>query len=124
MVKKGRKEEICTPVHGPEYHLRKVSRFCAWALIVLMLLYFVSGYGITKSGLIYKATGGLMDRGAALRMHTYLTIPMVAAFLLHTLISMRFAMIRWNVKNKVVLNWVFLGVGVVLFGLGLWVYLA
>jgi hypothetical protein len=107
-----------------EVLLRKLGRFCAWALIVLILLYFVSGYGITKSGMIYRLTGGLMDRGAALWLHNILTLPMAFAFLCHTLISIRFAMIRWNVRNKTGLNWVFLGIGAVLFGLACYAYFA
>ena len=123
MVKKAKRGEICTPVRGYSYYLIKVSRFCAWALVLLILLYVLSGFGMTRSGLIYKATGGLMDRGAALKIHTLLVIPMILAFLLHTLISIRFTMIRWNVKNKVVLNYGFIGLGAVLLGLTLYTYL-
>ena len=123
MAKKSGKKEVCTPVKGIEYYLLKISRFCAWTLIVLILLYFVSGYGMTRTGLMYRLTFGLMDRGVALWIHdVLLTIPMAIAFLLHTLISVRSALIRWNVKNKFVLNWLMIGIGVVLFGAVLRIY--
>lgn len=121
MVKKTSKT-VCETRHGYEYYLLKISRLCAWSLIAFILLYIITGYGMTKSYLVYALFG--MDRGLALKLHTYLTIPMMLAFICHTLISVRFAMIRWNVSNKNVLNLVFLALGIVLISLSIWAYLA
>jgi hypothetical protein len=117
MIKKER--EIPEKKHSASFEgfIVRFGRFCAWALLVFIMLYFVSGFGITKSGFIYKWTGGLMHRAISFQIHDYLTIPMAFASICHVLIAVRFAMIRWHVKNMNVLNWVFVGIGVVLFAL-------
>ncbi|MBW2971447.1 hypothetical protein KY359_00275 [Candidatus Woesearchaeota archaeon] len=123
--KKAEKEKPVEDIHPIEHFVRKLGRFCAWAIIVLMFIYFISGWGMTKSSMIYNLTGGLLDRGASARLHNYLILPMAFAFLCHTLVAIRFAMIRWNIqteKNEKTLNYVFLGVGVVLFALACWAY--
>ncbi|MBW2963983.1 hypothetical protein KY363_00850 [Candidatus Woesearchaeota archaeon] len=121
MVKKA-SETVCETRHGYEYYLTKIGRFCAWSLIAFILLYMITGYGITKSYIVYRVFG--MDRGLALKLHTYLTIPMMAAFILHVLIAVRFAMIRWKVTNKTALNWIFIILGAALLSLTVWAYFA
>jgi succinate dehydrogenase/fumarate reductase cytochrome b subunit len=115
-------EPVCGALHSYERYLVKFGRFCAWSLIVFIFLYFISGWGVTRSGAVYNLTGGLLNRQTSFWLHDILTLPMAFAFLCHTLIAIRYALIRWNVKNREVLNYVFLGVGVVLFALVCWVY--
>lgn len=118
MVKKEKKEREMPEKKHPanfESFVIHFGRFCAWALLVFIILYFISGFGITKSGLIYRWTGGLMNRALAFQIHDYLTIPTALAAICHVLVAVRFAMIRWRVKNMKVLNWVFLVTGVLLF---------
>jgi len=91
-------------------------------LIILIATYFLSGFGITKSSLINKSTFGLLDKASSFRIHEYLTLPMAFAFLCHTLIAIRFAMIRWKVKNKIVLNYLLTGIGIILFSLAAYAY--
>jgi hypothetical protein len=107
-----------------ELFLIKFGRLNAWLLIVFVILYFISGFGMIKSGMIYNITGGIFTRGVSLRIHEYLTLPMAFSFLCHTLIAIRFAMIRWKVKNKILLNYVFLGMGVIAFALIAYAYFA
>ena len=107
-----------------ELRLRQFGRFCAWSLLVMVVLYIVTGFAQLKSGMIYNATGGLLNRATALWIHEKLTIPLAFVFICHSLIAIRFAMIRWQVKNLRVVNWVFLSVGAVLFGLTILAYLA
>lgn len=116
------KEPVCQPMHTYEYYLIKFSRVCAWSMIVMVILYFLTGWGMTKTGMIMGLTGGVLHRFLANQIHHYLILPMAFAFICHTLISIRFAMIRWKVKNKIILNYAFLGSGVVLFGLVCYAY--
>ncbi|MBW2967268.1 hypothetical protein KY362_02165 [Candidatus Woesearchaeota archaeon] len=106
-----------------ERYLIKFGRGCAWALVVMIILYFVSGFGLLKSGMIYNLTGGLLDRGRSLWIHEILTIPMAFAAICHTLIAIRFAMIRWKVKNMKAVDYSFIALGVVLFAAVCWAYL-
>jgi len=116
MVKKAKKEPASEEMHPFEHFIKSFGRFCAWMLIVFIILYFISGFGMTK---------GIMDRAAAVKLHSYLTLPMAFAFIFHTLVAVRFALIRWDIhteKNEKVLDYVFIAAGVVLFGLVCWVY--
>jgi cytochrome b subunit of formate dehydrogenase len=122
MAKKTPKEEcerVCAPIR-----LIRFGRFCAWALVVMVILYFISGFGIINPRMIESFTFGLLGRGAAFRLHEWLTLPMAFAFLCHALIAMRFAMIRWKVKNMKLVDYSLITLGVVLFALTAYAYWA
>ncbi|MBI5881022.1 hypothetical protein HZB90_02735, partial [archaeon] len=59
MADKKAKEE-CEKVCGP-IRLIKFGRLCAWLLIVFVILYFISGFGMIKQG--------LFSRGVSFRIH-------------------------------------------------------
>jgi succinate dehydrogenase/fumarate reductase cytochrome b subunit len=114
MEKKKAKEEcekVCAPMR-----LIKFGRFCAWLLIAFIILYFISGFGMIKQG--------LFSRVVSFRVHDYLTIPMTIAFLCHVLIAIRFAMIRWRVKNMKMVDYSFIALGILLFSATMWAYFA
>lgn len=72
--------------------LIKLSRYAAWVLFVTIVLYFVTGYGMTK---------GIIDRSFALLLHeTILPILTISAFVIHTSISIKFALMRWRIWNR------------------------
>lgn len=79
----------------------------AWVLLVAILLYVVTGYGMTK---------GLIDPSLAAKLHlSYLAYPMIIAFIYHTAYAIRLAFIRWRIWNtfgKILL----LGSYILLFG--------
>ena len=69
--------------------LIKLSRFSAWVLLVLMILYIISGYGITK---------GIVDPVFSKYLHDrLLAIPFFIFFALHICISSSYALRRWKV---------------------------
>lgn len=122
--KRGAAPEKASGENTLEHYLVLFGRFCAWALLVFIILYFISGFGITKSGLMYQWTGGLMDKTLAFRLHNRLVLPTAFAAICHVLIAVRYAMIRWKVRNMKMLNMLFIGAGVVLFALASAAYLA
>lgn len=67
----------------------KLDRFMAWILLLCMLLYFVSGFGMTK---------GIIDGALAATIHNQL-LPYIAltAFVIHTAYATRLAFIRWKI---------------------------
>lgn len=72
-------------------YLIKIDRIAAWILFVGLLLYFVSGYGMTK---------GIIDPSLAAKIHTqYLTYIILAAFVTHTGFAIHMAFKRWQVWN-------------------------
>lgn len=95
--------------------LIKLSRFSAWVLLVLMILYIISGYGITK---------GIIDPVFSKYLHDkLLAIPFFIFFVLHVAISSSYALRRWKVfkgqKATYIYSFVF---GVILIAFFLWMF--
>lgn len=73
--------------------LIKLDRFIAWLLFATMLLYFISGYGMTK---------GLIDATLATKLHiSWLTYIILVAFTGHTSYAIHLALKRWQIWNIV-----------------------
>jgi hypothetical protein len=79
------------------YYLLKTTRLCAWLLLPLMLLYICTGYVLCgKFGF-----GRFMDLETAKEIHQLFDLPLVGLFLVHTSISVYFAMRRWGwIKSR------------------------
>ena len=96
--------------------LIKLERFSAWALLVLIILYIISGYGITKQIIDPVFSKYLHDK--------LLAIPFFIFFVLHVGIATKYALMRWKVftstkaSNVYVVLFVF-----ILLALFLWLYL-
>lgn len=68
--------------------LIKLNRFSAWVLLVLIILFIISGYGMTKQ---------IIDPVFATYLHDNIfPIPLFIFFLLHVGISIRYALWRWK----------------------------
>jgi hypothetical protein len=87
--------------------LIKISRIAAWLLLILMVIFLVSGYAwINRS---------IMPLRLAVWMHTQLDLLLVAPFLVHVLISARFTLGRLRVGHKKVVDIVLIMIGVAAF---------
>ena len=96
--------------------LIKLERFSAWALLVLVILYVVSGYGITKNIIDPVFSKYLHDK--------LLAVPFFIFFVLHVGIATRTALIRWKVfKTAEAGNIYIIVFSLILLGLFLWLYL-
>ena len=69
---------------------KKITR---WALLVAILLYVLTGYGITEFRTVERITFGLLTKPLSFQIHHYLIYPMAALLSLHVVlpIVMRFA---------------------------------
>lgn len=68
--------------------LIKLDRFLAWVLFGAMLLYFISGYGMTK---------GIISPTLATKLHiSWLTYIVLIAFVGHTAYAIHLAFKRWK----------------------------
>jgi len=95
--------------------LIKLERFSAWVLLVLIIAYVVSGYGITK---------GIIDPVFSKYLHDkLLAIPFFVFFVLHVGIATRYALVRWGVfkstKSANIYTFIFAILLLILF---LWFY--
>lgn len=96
--------------------LIKLNRFSAWALLVLVILYIISGYGIIK---------GIIDPVFSKKLHEeVLVIPFFIFFVFHVCISSSYALRRWKVfKGQRGAHIYSLIVGLILLSLFFWLYL-
>lgn len=72
--------------------LIKLDRISAWILFVSLLLYFVTGYGMTK---------GIIDTNIATSLHNnYLNYIILFSFIFHTGFAIRLTLLRWKIWNR------------------------
>jgi cytochrome b subunit of formate dehydrogenase len=74
--------------------LKFLSRICAWLLLVTAVILVFSGWGITRTEIIYKVTFGLIDRRLANYIHRFTNIPLAIFFLGHLFINIRLLIYR------------------------------
>jgi len=97
--------------------LKRVAQASAWALLAAVIVAVVSGWGITQTGLIYRLTFGLVDRGLADAIHRAANVPLALFFLSHVFINIKLAISRRN-PSRGLLTAIILGVvGASLLGL-------
>jgi thiosulfate reductase cytochrome b subunit len=98
--------------HSVGYYLKKFNRILVWSTLVLFMIFVVSGYGITNQEVISELTGGILNRSLSLNLHMTLALPVLALLMIHVLIELRFTLIRWGVKDGMMLNVFVIGLGV------------
>jgi len=98
--------------HRAERAFAKLDRYAAWLSAVLLLLFFVSGFGMTKPALVNQLTGGLITWRVAYDLHNLLHIPLMVTFTVHTFTGVRRALLR-RTKQRRTTAWIAAGLGVV-----------
>jgi len=74
--------------------LKRIARASAWALLAAVIVVVLSGWGITQTGIIYRLTFGLIDRGLADSIHRATNVPMALFFLSHVFINIKLMISR------------------------------
>jgi hypothetical protein len=69
--------------------MKRLARASAWALLAGIVVLIFSGWGITQTGVIYRLTGGLVDRKLADAIHRGAVAPLTFLFLAHVLLNIR-----------------------------------
>ena len=86
------------------YYVMKINRIVVWVLLALMIIYIITGYGLTKPNLIYLLTGGIIDYRVAIFLHNTLDVPLFIFLFVHVVIEIKFSLMRWGFKNQKLLN--------------------
>lgn len=86
------------------YYILKFDRTITWILLALLIIFVITGYGIVNPQLINELTGGILTRSLSLYLHATLDVPLLVLLMLHVLIQLRFTLIRWRVKDGILLN--------------------
>jgi hypothetical protein len=84
-----------------------MNRISAWVLLVFMILFLISGYAWWNRI--------LLSLNSAKYIHTNLDVFLVFFFLVHVLISIRFALARWRVGHGQVISLLLIIIGVASF---------
>jgi cytochrome b subunit of formate dehydrogenase len=80
--------------------LQRLDRYAAWLSALLLLLFLISGFGMTKPVLVGRMTGGLITWRVAYDMHNLLHIPLIVGFAIHTFMGLRRALTRTTRRKK------------------------
>jgi hypothetical protein len=62
---------------------RLARRMVQGLLLAIIILYLISGFGITQFRIVEAATLGLLTKPLAFKLHEYLWIPFMVLLLLH-----------------------------------------
>jgi uncharacterized membrane protein YqaE (UPF0057 family) len=90
----------------------RINRLIVWALLGLILLTLLSGYGLTNPRLITTITGGLLDHNTSLFIHTTFDPYLTVLLFIHVLIELKFTFMRWGFKKESLLNILLLLLGI------------
>ncbi len=101
--------------HPVERVLAVVDRYAAYLSAILLFLFMLSGFGMTKADFVSNATGGLITWRVSYDMHNLLDIPLMVAFTFHTFTGIRRALLR-RTKHRRRTAWIAAGMGVVVLG--------
>lgn len=99
-----------------EKFLLKLNRFSAWILLILIILFIISGYGMTKQ---------IIDPVFATQLHNnILPVFLFVFFVIHVAISSSYALRRWKIfKDSKSANIYAFVLGLILLILFFWLYL-
>ena len=65
----------------------KVKRIVHWSLLVAIILYLVTGLGITEYNTVELLTFGLLNKNISFTIHDALLVPFVILLVLHVAIT-------------------------------------
>jgi cytochrome b subunit of formate dehydrogenase len=67
-------------------YARLIEKIIRWLLVVGIIIYIVTGYGITEFRIVEHLTFGLLTKSLAFKIHDALAIPFMTLLLLHILL--------------------------------------
>ncbi|MFC1907552.1 hypothetical protein ACFLW8_05650 [Chloroflexota bacterium] len=76
--------------------MKSIKRIVRWSLITALLLYAISGFGITEYRIVEPLTLGLLTKPLAFKLHDYIFIPFAILLALHIFLALAF-----RVKSRI-----------------------
>jgi hypothetical protein len=64
------------------------KRFVHWLLLVLTVVYLLTGLGITQYQTVEPATLGLLSKNLSFKIHDSLLLPFMVVLILHVIVSL------------------------------------
>ena len=81
---------------NPTYYLIKIARITGWLLFFLVLLYILTGFALCGDYGFQR----LINYHAALGVHRFFEWPLVVVFVVHSAVTIYFALRRWGWIKK------------------------
>jgi len=97
-------------------YLKRVARVSAWLLMVGIIVLLISGWGITRTEVIYKVSFGLIDRGAADSIHRAIQVPVAVFFITHVLTNVRLRLPSRRLRKTWLFDGILVTIGACLLG--------
>lgn len=66
-----------------------IKKIVYWSLFILIIVYLITGFGITQYNIVEALTFGLLSRNLSFIIHENLWIPFLILLALHMLFSLR-----------------------------------
>lgn len=92
-------------------YLQRFNRLLVWPTVVLLIIFVISGFGITNPRTTSKMTGGVFTFSVSLYLHLNLAVPVLILLMIHVLIGLKAALTRWGVEEARLLNVVLIALG-------------
>jgi cytochrome b subunit of formate dehydrogenase len=99
-----------------DVYLRRIARTSAWLLLITIIVLLISGWGITRTEIIYKASLGLIDRGEADSIHRAIQVPAAVFFTMHVLLNVRLNLPSRYLRKAWLVNSLLVAIGVCVVG--------
>jgi hypothetical protein len=93
-------------------YLVRFNRLLVWPTLVLLIIFVITGFGIDNPTMTSALTGGVFTRGVSLYWHVNLAVPVLILLMIHVLIALKTALIRWGLGEEKLLNIVLIALGV------------
>lgn len=86
------------------FYLARINRVLIWFTLPFLVFFIACGYGATNPEVVGAFTGGLLTRTLSIYLHTVLAPAVLVLLLIHTLIGLRFTLMRWGVRDGKLFN--------------------
>ena len=67
---------------------KKIHKIIHWGLLLIIILYIFTGFGITNNRIIGPITFEILSKPQSQQLHTYLIYPLVIFLYLHIVITL------------------------------------
>ena len=79
---------------------KTIKKLIHWSLTFFIIIYIITGFGITEYRTIQTISFGLITKPSAFYLHTILIYPFIILLVLHILLTLNIKKIKWNKKEN------------------------
>ena len=61
----------------------KIRKWASYLALIVIILFIITGYGMTQYRIVEKLTFGLLQKSLAFKIHSFLIYPLIIFLLVH-----------------------------------------